>query len=231
MRPWQDFLIVVCLATGGSLFVQFLDGVVVLLVEVEPLELQGRAQLSSRNADIRWQDRPPLHLGGVGHGLAVGLVNASLDGRHHARVGARGPLQDVVHRLGVAPVVLAPLDDGRGELVGRGVVVHDHLEGEEDGEELALVADEHGVGDARQLGLDVLLDGARRDVLAAGRDQELLNSSCKLDTHCQSIHAIVINVYKPVINRKPSESTLPKSPLCIHPSSSMSSVVLSSRLR
>ena len=77
--------------------------------------------------------------------------------------------------------LLAPLDRGGGEVVGGALRlgVDDGLEGEEDGEELLLVADQDGVGDDGQLLLDVVLDGDGGDVLAAGGDQELLDAAWK----------------------------------------------------
>ena len=53
------------------------------------------------------------------------------------------------------------------------------LEGQEHGQELLLVADEDGVRDDGQLALHRLLDRHRGNVLASGRDQQLLDTTCK----------------------------------------------------
>lgn len=48
-----------------------------------------------------------------------------------------------------------------------------YFEGEQHGEELELVPDQHGVADDGHLGLQRFLDGHWRDVLPTGRDDQL----------------------------------------------------------
>ena len=55
-----------------------------------------------------------------------------------------------------------------------------HLEGEKAGEELLLVPDDHDVADDRNHLLDGLLDDDRRNVLASGRDDQLLDATSHL---------------------------------------------------
>lgn len=54
-----------------------------------------------------------------------------------------------------------------------------YFEREEHGEELQLVSDQHGVADDGHLVLQRLLDGNRRDVLAAGSDDQLCAETTK----------------------------------------------------
>ena len=51
--------------------------------------------------------------------------------------------------------------------------VQPHLEREEHGEELELVSQEHGVAHDGRLRLHRILNGNRRDILPAGRDDQL----------------------------------------------------------
>lgn len=61
-----------------------------------------------------------------------------------------------------------------------------YLDGEQHGEELALVSDQHGVADDRHRLLHGVLDGHRGNVLSSGSDDEL----CHTHTHTHDSHYI-----------------------------------------
>ena len=62
-----------------SSYVEVVQRVRVLLVEGEPLDLHGGSELPAGDAQVGGEDGPPLHAGGVGHGLLVGAVDAALE--------------------------------------------------------------------------------------------------------------------------------------------------------
>ena len=109
----------------------------------------------------------------AGDCLFVGGLEACGDDLVEGGVG-----EDVLDGLDVSDA-----DLGQGGLAGAregvggeaSVHVHVDLEGEEDREELFLVANDNGVGDKGEGQLDVVLNGDGGDVLATGRDDELLD--------------------------------------------------------
>ena len=157
-----------------------------------PLEFQRGAQLAAGHGKVHWHEAPlldPLRIGG-GAGVDPGSRSSHFEFRtknfKNQDLPVYGPLDrprdrgvgdGLLDRLGLAPDLLAPVDGGGGELVGglQGVRVHVHLEGEEAAEELPPVADEHGVAETGQLLHDAVLDQHGGDVLAPGRDDELLD--------------------------------------------------------
>ena len=91
-----------------------------------------------------------------------------------------GSGENVVDSFRVAADASAPVDAGLRQHVGRQLrrLVQRRLERQKHRQELLLVADEDGVRHDGQLALHRLLDRHRGNVLASGRDQQLLDTTC-----------------------------------------------------
>mmetsp|Transcript_6786 Transcript_6786/g.27704 ORF Transcript_6786/g.27704 Transcript_6786/m.27704 type:complete len:325 (-) Transcript_6786:1169-2143(-) len=165
----------------------------VLLGDDVALELLRGGELVARHGEVAVQDGELLDLLRVGDCLFVVRVDGLLDVRAPLRVllggghrrGRRGNLQRVTKKrveepaVGVRVLLLAQRDEA-------GVV-------------LALVADHHHVGDARQQGLEAVLDRHGRDVLTARGDDELLDAPGDAEQARVFVHAAdVARVQPPV---------------------------------
>lgn len=63
-----------------------------------------------------------------------------------------------------------------------------YFEGDQHGEELELVSEQHGVADDWHLGLQGVLDGHRRDVLATSGDDQLCANTDTGSTVCSCVY-------------------------------------------
>ena len=110
--------------------------------------------------------------------LASSFDVAAMRARHErARVrGCAGARVRACERASVAAVWRWRCGVGGVGLTLQGGRVHHDAEREQHGEELALVADQHRVAHHRAVRLDLVLDEHRRHVLAARRDDELLDA-------------------------------------------------------
>mmetsp|Transcript_18577 Transcript_18577/g.37753 ORF Transcript_18577/g.37753 Transcript_18577/m.37753 type:complete len:348 (-) Transcript_18577:982-2025(-) len=190
--PFLEHAATTRMRTSTSLGIDGLDQLTVLLVDHAALELERGGEVARLLAEVHRKPHPLIHNLSIRCGLAVGSLDSSVDILLPERVGLGFSV-----RGGSTADLLGHKQCISSQLVSRHrIAIHIHLERDEHGQELALVANHHAVGHSHHRSLDLVLDQHGGHVLATGSDDQLLDTASDAHEARGAVNVLIAVIIK-----------------------------------